>query len=79
MIPAPLRSSPHSLLASLCLGIALANLSDEGAIQLTLPFDRNLELDAVLDSIHDRFGSTAITRGVLVGRDPGPWVPLLPD
>ena len=61
------------------IGIALANLSDEGAIQLTLPFDRNLELDAVLDSIHDRFGSTAITRGVLVGRDPGPWVPLLPD
>src|SRR3954451_8300871 len=26
MIPAPLRSPPHSLLASLCLGIALANL-----------------------------------------------------
>lgn len=26
MIPAPLRSPPHSLLASLCIGIALANL-----------------------------------------------------
>ena len=26
MIPFPLRSPPHSLLASLCLGIALANL-----------------------------------------------------
>jgi DNA polymerase-4 len=61
------------------VGIALANLSDQGALQLTLPFDRDLELDAVLDSIHDRFGSSAITRGVLVGRDPGPWVPLLPD
>jgi DNA polymerase-4 len=61
------------------IGIALANLSDEGAIQLTLPFDRSLELDAVLDRIHNRFGSGAITRGVLIGRDPGPWVPLLPD
>jgi hypothetical protein len=32
-----------------------------------------------LDSIRQRFGSDAIIRGALVGRDPGPWVPLLPD
>lgn len=61
------------------VGVALANLTDGGAIQLALPFDRARELDTTLDRIRDRFGSSAITRGVLVGRDPGPWVPLLPD
>ena len=61
------------------IGIALTNLSDEAAVQLVLPFDRGRELDGALDSIRERFGSGAITRGVLVGRDPGPWVPLLPD
>ncbi|HTU85999.1 MAG TPA: DNA polymerase IV [Solirubrobacteraceae bacterium] len=61
------------------LGIALANLSDAGAVQLVLPFDRARDLDQVVDRVRDRFGSAAITRGVLVGRDPGVWVPLLPD
>jgi DNA polymerase-4 len=61
------------------VGIALTNLSDEGATQLTLPFNRSRELDAAVDRVRDRFGSSAITRGVLVGSDPGPWVPLLPD
>jgi DNA polymerase IV len=61
------------------IGIALTNLGDEGAIQLTLPFNRARDLDAALDQVRDRFGSSAITRGVLVGRDPGISVPLLPD
>jgi DNA polymerase-4 len=61
------------------IGIALSNLSDQGGVQLRLPFERVRELDATLDSIRDRFGSGAITRATLVGRDPGPWVPLLPD
>jgi DNA polymerase-4 len=61
------------------LGIALAGLSDAGAVQLMLPFNRARDLDAVVDRVRDRFGSGAITRGVLVGRDPGAWVPLLPD
>jgi DNA polymerase-4 len=61
------------------IGIALTSLSDAGALQLTLPFDRTRELDITLDGIRERFGSDAIMRGVLVGRDPGPWVPLLPD
>jgi DNA polymerase IV len=61
------------------IGIALANLSDEGAFQLALPFDRSRDLDETLDRVRDRFGSTAITRCVLVGRDPGLSVPLLPD
>jgi DNA polymerase-4 len=29
--------------------------------------------------VRDRFGSKAITRAVLLGRDPGLSVPLLPD
>ena len=61
------------------LGIALTSLVDEGAIQLVLPFDRVRDLDAVVDSVRDRFGTGAITRGVLIGRDSGVWVPLLPD
>jgi len=61
------------------VGVALTNLSDEGAVQLTLPFNRSRDLDAAVDRVRDRFGSSAITRGVLLGRDPGPWVPLLPD
>jgi len=61
------------------VGVALTNLGDQGAVQLALPFDRSRQLDATLDSIRDRFGSTAITRAILIGRDPGAWVPLLPD
>jgi DNA polymerase IV len=61
------------------IGIALANLADQGPVQLALPFDRARELDAAVDRVRDRFGSAAITRGALVGRDPGLTVPLLPD
>jgi DNA polymerase-4 len=63
------------------LGVALSNLGDDDAIQLALPFDQAAEsaLDAVLDDVRDRFGSAAITRAVLLGRDQGLTVPLLPD
>jgi DNA polymerase IV len=61
------------------IGVALSNLCDENAIQLALPFDRARELDRTLDELRERFGSSAISRGALVGSDPGPWVPLLPD
>ena len=61
------------------VGITLTNLADAGALQLVLPLDRARDLDAAMDAVRDRFGSKAITRGVLVGRDPGVWVPLLPD
>ena len=36
-------------------------------------------LDAAVDAIRDRYGSAAITRAVLLGRDPGFSMPLLPD
>ena len=63
------------------LGIAVANLDDSGAVQLTLPFDRQSggALDATLDEVRERFGSGAVTRAALLGRDPGLSVPLLPD
>jgi DNA polymerase-4 len=61
------------------VGVALGNLEDARAIQLVLPFDRRRALDATVDSVRDRFGSAAITRAVLLGRDQGLSVPLLPD
>ena len=63
------------------IGVSLSNLDEDDAIQLSLPFDdaRPHALDTALDDIRDRFGSAAITRAVLVGRDQGFSVPLLPD
>ncbi|MEA2363421.1 MAG: polymerase [Thermoleophilaceae bacterium] len=61
------------------VGVALGNLEDDDAVQLALPLDRQRALDATLDDVRDRFGSTAITRAVLLGREPGIEVPLLPD
>jgi DNA polymerase-4 len=63
------------------VGISVANLEDDWAIQLTLPLDAHdgPGLDAALDEVRERFGSTAITRAVLLGRDTGLTVPLLPD
>ena len=63
------------------VGISVANLDDERAVQLTLPFDDDgrRSLDGALDEVRDRFGGGAITRGVLLGRDQGMAMPLLPD
>jgi DNA polymerase-4 len=63
------------------IGVTLANLDDDSAIQLTLPFDRRSRtaLDAAVDLVQERFGTAAITRAVLLGRDQGLQVPLLPD
>jgi DNA polymerase-4 len=63
------------------LGVAVSNLSDGRAVQLALPFDREhaSALDAVVDEVRDRFGPNAVTRAILLGRDQGLSVPLLPD
>jgi DNA polymerase-4 len=63
------------------VGVAIANLDDDSAIQLELPFDRHsgLALDAAVDDLRNRFGSSAVTRAVLLGKDEGLTVPMLPD
>ena len=62
------------------VGISLTNLENADRIQLTLTEDwRPDALDAAVDEARDRFGSQAITRAVLVGRDPGVVMPVLPD
>jgi DNA polymerase-4 len=63
------------------VGVAVANLDDDRAVQLTLPFDRRSTpgLDAALDAVHDRYGAAALTRAALLGTDPGLEMPMLPD
>ncbi len=63
------------------IGVALTSLHDDWAVQLALPLKPHGTdaLDATLDAIRDRYGSAAITRAVLLDRDPGLTVPLLPD
>ena len=63
------------------VGVSLTNLYNDDAIQLALPFDPHPRdaLDAALDNLRDRFGTAAITRAVLLGRNQGLQVPLLPD
>jgi DNA polymerase-4 len=62
------------------VGIAVANLADDVPLQLELPFDRDDQalLDAALDDIRERFGTSAVTRAVLLGRS-DLAMPLLPD
>jgi DNA polymerase-4 len=63
------------------VGVAVANLDDDRAVQLALPFNSYSgdALDAALDEVRARFGLNAVTRAVLLGRDLGLTVPLLPD
>jgi DNA polymerase-4 len=63
------------------VGISLTNLESADRAQLELPLDaRPLEaLDSALDEVRERYGSAAVTRGVLVGRTQGISMPLLPD
>ena len=63
------------------VGLSVANLADDRAVQLVLPFDRSADgaLDAALDVLRERFGADAVTRAVLLGRDQGLEMPLLPD
>jgi DNA polymerase-4 len=63
------------------VGVAVANLDNDHVVQLTLPLDRQSgdALDAAVDHVRDRFGSTAVGRAVLLGRDQGLTVPMLPD
>ena len=67
------------------IGVSLANLGEDGWLQLELPFGRDdpvrhsAGIDPVLDLIRGKYGAQSVTRGVLVGRDPGITMPVLPD
>jgi DNA polymerase-4 len=63
------------------VGIAVSNLENDDAVQLALPFDSwsGGALDAALDEVRERFGPSAVTRAVLLGRDQGLTMPMLPD
>jgi DNA polymerase IV len=63
------------------IGVAVANLQNAPPVQLALPFGRASggALDCALDEVRDRYGANAVTRAVLLGREQGLTVPLLPD
>ncbi|WP_433358148.1 DNA polymerase IV [Micromonospora saelicesensis] len=62
------------------IGVSVGNL-DDNPVQPELPFqpDPGSHLDSAVDAVRDRFGSAALTRAVLLGREPGVEMPLLPD
>ena len=88
---APVLATARALLAAAAplvreggltlVGISLANLDDADALQLELPFAARAvgRLDPALDGIRDKFGRDAVQRAVLLGRDPGWDLPMLPD
>ena len=64
------------------VGFAVSEIDRDGAEQLALPFTTRAEpaaVDAAVDQVRRRYGRSALTRGVLVGRDPGLEMPHLPD
>lgn len=76
------------------VGFAVSNIDREGAqqLELELPFESSgdkrrttgtpehlLAVDSAMDEVRRRFGNASVTRGVLVGRDPGLEMPMLPD
>jgi DNA polymerase-4 len=64
------------------VGFAVSEIDRDGAEQLTLPLTARAEpaaVDAAVDEVRRRYGRSALTRGVLVGRDPGLEMPHLPD
>jgi DNA polymerase-4 len=64
------------------VGFAVSEIDRDGAEQLALPFSTRAEpaaVDAAVDQVRRRYGRSALTRGVLVGRDPGLEMPHLPD
>jgi DNA polymerase-4 len=65
------------------IGFAVSEIDRSGAEQLMLPFTgthrQPSTVDAAVDRVRRRYGKSALTRGVLVGRDPGLEMPHLPD
>jgi DNA polymerase-4 len=64
------------------VGFAVSNIDRDGAQQLELPFSPEhdlVALDSAVDEVRQRFGNGSVMRGVLLGRDPGLEMPMLPE
>jgi DNA polymerase-4 len=63
------------------VGVAVTNLDTSGNLQLLLPLEwrRREALDSAMDDVRARFGTSAVVRAVLIGRDGGWQPPQLPD
>lgn len=63
------------------IGIAVSGFDSPTGNQLPLPFPdvERGRVDTAIDEIRQRFGNPAVTRAVLLGRDVGTPVPMLPD
>jgi DNA polymerase IV len=67
------------------VGFAISGIDRSGAQQLMLPFSEPTrraageDIDAAIDRIRRRYGKSALTPAVLLGRDAGLEVPHLPD
>jgi DNA polymerase IV len=64
------------------VGFAVSNIDRDGAQQMELPFEEHhdtIALDEAVDQVRQRYGNSAVTRGVLLGRDSGLEMPHLPD
>jgi len=62
------------------VGFAVSGIDRSGAQQLVLPFGdaESLAIDAAIDQVRRRYGKSALTPAVLVGRDPGLQMPHSP-
>jgi DNA polymerase-4 len=70
------------------IGVSISGLADASTEQLELPLEwpgpegvlrRGAVLDGALDAVKDKYGTGAVTRAVLIGRDGGFEAPQLPD
>ena len=74
------------------VGFAVSNIDRDGAAQLELPFPTRADtgsvdhppvdrhaVDSAVDEVRRRFGNASLTRGVLLGREPGLEMPTLPE
>jgi len=62
------------------VSFAVSGIDRTGAEQLTLPFGGEPpEIETAVDRVRRRYGRSALTPAVLVGRDPGLEMPRLPD
>jgi DNA polymerase-4 len=63
------------------VGFAVSGIDRTGAQQLMLPFGEgeSLAIETAIDQIRRRYGRSALTPAVLIGRDAGLEMPHLPD